>query len=173
LLILAHATDADPRVALERTDVLRQRLWAQYTQATVLAYHADAEANRALAIAVAVTLPVLAGVTLWLVRRARRNPVRGRTASILTLALIGLATAAYAALWAFEPADTPEEPPLLWWAILVTFFAGVAVAPFTAFEAFVRREGRLAGIAVGLSLVYPTLYLAGFVACAFTDACFH
>jgi cytochrome bd-type quinol oxidase subunit 2 len=174
LRIVARATGADRQVALGRTAVVRQRLCTQYTQALVLAYHADAEADRALAIAAAVTLLILAAFTLWLAARAPRRPDRRAVASIATFALVGLAAAAYAALWALDRGqENPEEPPFWWWAIFVAFAGGALLSPLPAFKAYARREGRLAGVAVGLSLLFPALYVAGYVSCAFTDACFH
>jgi CDP-diglyceride synthetase len=154
--------------------VVRQRLWTQYTQAVVLSYHADAEADRALVIAAAVTLLVLAAFTLWLVARARRRPGRRPSLSVVTFALVGLAAVAYGALWALDRGeDNPVDPPFWWWAIFVSFAGSALLAPFIAFRAFGREEGRLAGLAVGVSLLFPALYVAGYVGCAFTEACFH
>jgi drug/metabolite transporter (DMT)-like permease len=140
----------------------------------VLAYHADAEADRALAIAAAVTVLVLAAFTLWLVARARHVPGRRPSLSVVTFALVGLAGVAYAALWALDRGEeNPAEPPLWWWAIFASFAGGALLAPLVAFRGFSHGEGRLAGVAVGLSLLFPALYVAGYIGCAFTEACFH
>jgi CDP-diglyceride synthetase len=140
----------------------------------VLAYHADAEADRALVIAAAVTLLVLAAFTLWLAARARRQPGRRPSLSVVTFALVGLAAVAHAALWALDRGeDNPADPPFWWWPIFVSFAGGALLAPFVAFRAFGREEGRLAGVAVGASLFFPCLYVAGYIACGVTEACFH
>jgi hypothetical protein len=79
---------------------------------------------------------------------------------------------AFIALWAIPWSETDEEPPFIWWFLFVAVVASF-FAPAPALIAFARQEGRLAGAAIGLSLVLPVLVIAGLVACGVTDACFH
>ncbi len=152
--------------------MVRQRLCAQYTGAVFL-YHADAEVDRALAIATAVALASLALFTLWLTAIAPRRPGRRRRAAGVALALAGAGIGAFAAMWAIPWSEGEDEPAFLWWVLLLTVAAAFFLAPVPAFMAFFREEGRLAGAAIGLSLVLPVLFVAGLVACGITDACFH
>jgi drug/metabolite transporter (DMT)-like permease len=139
----------------------------------VFLYHADAELDRALAIATAVALAALAVFTLWLTAIAPRKPGRPRRATAVALALAGAGIAAFVAMWAIPWSESEDEPPLLWWTLFVILAGAVFLAPAPAFVAFSRREGRLAGIAIGMSLVLPVLFVAGMIACGITDACFH
>lgn len=144
----------------------------QYTT-SVFAYHADAEVNRALAIATAVALVALAVFTLWLMAIARRAPGRSHRAAAIALALAGAGIAAFIALWTIPWSEDSDEVPVLWVVLAVLVAAAFFFAPLPAFVAFFREEGRLAGAAIGLSLVLPALFVAAMIACAATDACFH
>jgi hypothetical protein len=87
--------------------------------------------------------------------------------------LAGVGIAAFIALWTIPWSEAEDEPALLWWFLFVAVATAFTVAPFPAFAAFAREEGRLAGLAIGVSLVLPALLIAGLVACGITDACFH
>jgi hypothetical protein len=139
----------------------------------VLLYHADAELDRVLAIAVAVSLGALAAFTVLLIAVAPREPGRSRRAAGIALALAGAGIVSYLALWVIPWSDSEYEPPVVWWTLFLLVAAAFLLAPVPAFMAFARKEGWLAGAAIGLGLVLPALLVAGLVACGITDACFH
>jgi hypothetical protein len=141
--------------------------------AAVLLYHADAEVDRALAIATAIALAALAVFTLWLMAIAPRQPGRSRRAAGVALALVGAGIGAFIALWAIPWSESEDESPWAWSILFLVVASAFFVAPVPAFMAFFREEGRLAGAAIGLSLLLPALFVAAMIACGVTDACFH
>jgi drug/metabolite transporter (DMT)-like permease len=151
--------------------VVRQRLCAQYTD-VLLSYHAEAEADRGLAIAAVVVVAAVALFSVWLITIAPRRPDRRRGATAVALALLGVGVAALAATWAIPP-EYDEEPPAVWGLLWVAIASAFLIAPVVAFVGFFREEGRLAGAAIGLSLVPIAVFVAGFVACGITRSCFH
>jgi FtsH-binding integral membrane protein len=139
----------------------------------VLLYHADAEVDNALAIAIPIALVAVCIFSVGLIAIAPRNPTRHRRATGVAVVLAGSGLAALAVLLAI-PWFTADETPTLAWSILALFVVtGFFLAPLSAFVAFFREEGRVAGAAIGLSLVLPALLVAFMVACGVTDACFH
>ncbi|MGH3081766.1 MAG: hypothetical protein ACRDNH_11630 [Gaiellaceae bacterium] len=76
-------------------------------------------------------------------------------------------------MWTIPWSEGEDELPVLWWALFLVVVGSFLLAPVLAFMAFSRQEGRLAGAAIGLSLVLPALFVAVLVACGITDACFH
>jgi hypothetical protein len=137
----------------------------------VLLHHADAEVDRALAIAIPTALFAVFLFSVCLMAIAPRNPTRRRRAAAIAFLLAGLG-AAFVALLTI-PWFTEEEATFAWWILALAVAAGFLLAPVPAFVAFFREEGRLAGAAIGLSLVLPALFIAWMVACGITDACFH
>jgi hypothetical protein len=82
----------------------------------VFLYHADAELDRVLAIAVAVSLGALAAITVLLIAVAPRKPGHSRRAAGIALALAGAGIVSYLALWVIPWSDS-EEPPVVWWTL--------------------------------------------------------
>jgi hypothetical protein len=139
----------------------------------VLLYHADAEVDRALAIAIPTALFAVFLFSVCLMAIAPRDATRRRRAAAIAFLLAGLGIAAFAALVTIPWFTEEEEATLAWWILALVVAAGFLLAPVSAFVAFFREEGRLAGGAIGLSLVLPALLIAWMVACGITDACFH
>jgi hypothetical protein len=77
------------------------------------------------------------------------------------------------ALWAIPWSENEGESMYAWSFLFIVVAAAFFLAPVPAFMAFFRQEGRLAGAAIGLSLVLPALFVAAMIACGVTDACFH
>lgn len=141
--------------------------------ASVLLYHADADVDRALAIAIPTALFAIFIFSVWLMAMAPRNPTRHRRATAIAFVLAGSGIAALVALLTIPWFTEDEEATPAWWILVVVLGAGFFLSPLPAFLAFFREEGRLAGAAVGLSLVLPALFVAWIAACGITDACFH
>jgi hypothetical protein len=139
----------------------------------VFLYHADAEVDRALAIAIPIALLAVCIVTVWLTAIAPRDPTRQRRATGVALLLASAAIGAFLALLTIQWFTEEEDATIAWSIFAVVAAAGALLAPLPAFLAFLREEGRLAGAAVGLSLVLPALFIAWVIACGITDACFH
>jgi hypothetical protein len=118
-----------------------------------------------VAVAFASAGIVLAIFTLWLIAIAPRDRGRPRTYSVASLSLLAAGVVTFAAAYAL---------PVHWFNVL--FFAATASMLFAVVPAavgFFREEGKLAAAAIGLSLAFPTLVVAGLAGCAATDGCFH
>jgi hypothetical protein len=152
--------------------VVRQRLWTQYT-GVLLLYHADAEVERLANSLTIAALAILAVATFFLVERAREHVGRRLTATIaLAVAVIGLA--AHIALQ-FMQDESWEAGGRLTVALIVFLvrLGSFLVAAPLAVAAYLRGQGRLAAVALALSLVLPALFMVWVAACGITDACFH
>jgi hypothetical protein len=142
--------------------------------APVLAYHADAEVDRLADSLTIGALVILSVVAVPLIGRAPEQVGRGRlTAQVaLMLALLGIAAHVALQFMPDESWDTGRRLQLAWGAFLVRL-SSFLLAPPLALTAYLRGQGRLAGVALALSLVLPALLVVWFVACGVTDACFH
>ena len=142
----------------------------------LLGYHADAEIDRLYTQGAVVGLAGLAllGVALALGVRGPAGRNRYARAAGLVAALGLLAHALVHVM--------PEDLPSTAWAVLgwsawfvraAVFFVAPPLALIGVYA--VRRDGQK-WVAIGAllaSLVLPMLFVAWFVACAVTDACFH
>jgi hypothetical protein len=114
----------------------------------VFLYHADAELDRVLAIAIAVSLGALAAITVLLIAVAPRKPGHSRRAAGIALALAGAGIVSYLALGVIPWSDS-EEPPVVWWTLFLLVAAAFLLAPVPAFR---RTPARKAGLPAGQSV---------------------
>lgn len=137
-----------------------------------LLYHADAELADAMNIAVAVGIAILGIIGLVAIGSARRDHPPGRSTRVsLVVSGAGIAAVLVSRLL---PNESDED---VWVAIgvglAILIFLAFIVAPSFAIPAYLNGRGRLAAVALTLSLVLPMLFVAWAVACGVTDACFH
>jgi hypothetical protein len=144
-----------------------------------LAYHADDEIARAVAIGEIVIAAILVVIAIALLMRLRGAPTEGRNRMAriaATVAAVGIA--AYVANRVIPYGDDPGDALLVVLFALLMLMLAVGVAgPFLAILGLerVRTSGErvLAVAAFVASLVLPGIFIANVIACAVTDACFH
>jgi hypothetical protein len=146
---------------------------------TVLAYHAEDEIARAVAIGEVVVGVVLVVIGLALLRRLEGAPtagrnVRARRAGVVVAGGIG----AYALNRAIPYGDDPGNALValglsLLLLMVIVGVTGPVLAIFGLEGVRFDGERRLAVLVFVASLVLPGIFVANFVACAVTDACFH
>jgi hypothetical protein len=143
-----------------------------------LAYHADDEIARDVAIGEVVLAVVLIVIGIALMRRLEGAPSGKNRRARLAAAVVAGGILAYALNRAIPYGDDPNGVlvALGLSLFLIEYAVGIA-GPFLAILALerVRHEGerRLAVLTFTASLVLPGIFVANVVACALTDACFH
>jgi hypothetical protein len=145
----------------------------------VLAYHADDEIARAVAIGEIVIGALLVVIGIALLRRLRGAPPGGRNPTARAAAVIAaIGVAAYLVYHFLPDEDDPSDALLgLGYALFLLMLAVGVVGPFVAIWGLERvkasGERRLAVAAFVANLVLPGIFFANVIACAVTDACFH
>ena len=144
-----------------------------------LAYHADDEIARALAVGEVVIGALLILIGVALLRRLRGAPPGGRNPTARAAAVIAvIGVAAYLVYHFLPDEDDPSDALVgLGFALLLMMLAVGVVGPFVAIWGLERvmtsGERRLAVAAFVASFVLPGIFFANVIACAVTDACFH
>ena len=147
----------------------------------VLAYHADDEIARAVAIGEIVLAVILAVVGLAVLRSLRGAPSGGRNRWARAASIVaGIGIAAYVVSRIIPSGDEDDPRDVVIGLALALFLLewliGI-VGPVLAIQGLgrVRYDGerRLAAAAFVASLVLPAIFFANVIACAVTDACFH
>lgn len=192
MLILARATGAERQVALERTGVVRQRLWAQYAfdpsgaqfadlgndEGVPLAYHRDVPTEAYVPIALAT----LGLVSVFIYRRLREpqtENVHGTNWPATAAIALGLvAVVAIAVAWLLPTeAESGVRRTIADVALLIVLAYVLAAGPALGIVGIsrVRSSGgkirAMAGFVIGFAGV--AWFAGAMAACMVSDGCFH
>jgi hypothetical protein len=120
-------------------------------------------------VVLAIWIALVAAITLRLIAIAPRDPGRRRTTSVLSLSLLAIGVIGFVAAAPVE--EGPDEPEWLG-TLIAGAFASLLLAVVPALTGFYREEGKLAGLALGLSSALPAAIVVGYIACFVTRDCF-
>jgi hypothetical protein len=122
-----------------------------------------------VAVELAIWIAVVAAITLRLIVIAPRDPGRRRTSAVLSLSLLAIGVIGFVAAAPVE--EGPDEPEWLG-TLIAGAFASLLLALVPGLAGFYREEGKLAGLALGLSSALPAAIIVGYIACLVTGDCF-